>query len=359
MDILTEEMATLIVKETAKRTKTNINIMNFNGVIIASFDKSRIGTLHEGAIEVLKQEKTVVINQKDSLHFKGTQAGINLPIIFQDNIVGVIGITGNPNQITHVADLVKMSTELLLYQNYFTYELEGQIRSQELFIEELLKSESSKSFIQYLMKQLNIDLLTYRKCIIIDIEKQIFSRNSIVRSLTSRIDASSFTIAFTNYNRIVILATAHSMQALDNKINNIYQIFQNLELKVQIASSLMFKRLKDFRNAYEECELVFMLAENGKIVTSFEDVEEKTLLYQIDKNIRERFKKRILSNVDQQSIDTLKAFFQNDLNITQTSKKLYIHRNTLLYRLEKCEKETGLNPKKYSDAVKFQIAIWC
>ncbi|RIL86721.1 transcriptional regulator, partial [Staphylococcus cohnii] len=149
MDILTEEMATLIVKETAKRTKTNINIMNFNGVIIASFDKSRIGTLHEGAIEVLKQEKTVVINQEDSLHFKGTQAGINLPIIFQDNIVGVIGITGNPNQITHVADLVKMSTELLLYQNYFTYELEGQIRSQELFIEELLKSESSKSFLQY------------------------------------------------------------------------------------------------------------------------------------------------------------------------------------------------------------------
>ena len=81
----------------------------------------------------------MVINQEDSLHFKGTQAGINLPIIFQDNIVGVIGITGNPNQITHVADLVKMSTELLLYQNYFTYELEGQIRSQELFIEELLK----------------------------------------------------------------------------------------------------------------------------------------------------------------------------------------------------------------------------
>ncbi|RIM14051.1 transcriptional regulator, partial [Staphylococcus cohnii] len=117
--------------------------------------------------------------------------------------------------------------------------------------------------------------------------------------------------------------------------------------------------LKDFRNAYEECELVFMLAENGKTVTSFKDVEEKTLLYQIDKNIRERFKKRILSNVDQQSIDTLKAFFQNDLNITQTSKKLYIHRNTLLYRLEKCEKETGLNPKKYSDAVKLQIAIWC
>src|SRR5699024_7639367 len=181
---------------------------------------------------------------------------------------------------------------------------------------------------------------------IIDIEKQIFSRNSIVRSLTSRIDARSFTIAFTNYNRVVILATAQSVQALDNKINHIYQIFQNLELNVQMASSLMFKRLKDFKNAYEECELVFMLAENEKVVTSFEDIEEHTLLYQNDKNRRERYKKRILPAVGQQSFDTLRSFFENDLNITHTAKKLYIHRNTLLYRLEKCEKETGLNPKK-------------
>lgn len=57
MDILTEEMATLIVNETAKRTKTNINIMNFNGVIIASFDKRRIGTLHEGAIEETRKNR--------------------------------------------------------------------------------------------------------------------------------------------------------------------------------------------------------------------------------------------------------------------------------------------------------------
>ena len=46
MEILTEELATLIVEETSKRTKSNINIMNFNGKIIASFDKSRIGSIH-------------------------------------------------------------------------------------------------------------------------------------------------------------------------------------------------------------------------------------------------------------------------------------------------------------------------
>ena len=97
--------------------------------------------------------------------------------------IAVIGI-GNPEKLTHVSDLVKMSTELLLYQNYFTYELEGNIRSQELFLEELLKSEPSKSFIQHLSNQLNTNLLTFGKCIIINIEKQIFSKKQYVGPLT-------------------------------------------------------------------------------------------------------------------------------------------------------------------------------
>src|SRR5699024_8923041 len=104
----------------------------------------------------------------------------------------------NPDQLMHVADLVKMSTELLLYQNYFTYELEGQIRTQELLIEELLKSEASKSFIQYLIKHLNMNLLTFKKCVIIDIEKQMYSTNNIVRTLSRRIDGLLITIAIIN-----------------------------------------------------------------------------------------------------------------------------------------------------------------
>lgn len=359
MNVLTDELAALIVEETVKRTNNNINIMNFNGEIIASFDKQRIGQIHEGARQVIASEETVVLSEKDVDELKGTQPGINLPIIFQDNIVGVIGITGDPTTLVHVADLVKMSTELLLYQNYFTYELEGQLRSQELLIEELLKSEPSRSFIQYLTKQLNLAFLTYRKCIIINLEKQIFSRSSIVQRITKIMDKTTFAVAFTNYNHIVILATDDQQDELNQKIYHVHQVFTSLNLDVRIASSLVFTSLNDFKKAYEECELVFMLNERNVSLASFEDVEEKTLLYQIDPEIRERYKKRILGELDKQSIETLKSLFENDLNIAQTAKYLYIHRNTLLYRLEKCEVRTGLNPKKYSDAIKLQIALWC
>ncbi|RIN29408.1 CdaR family transcriptional regulator [Staphylococcus succinus] len=359
MDVLTADIAALIVDETVKRTQHNINIMNFNGEILASYDKSRIGKRHEGACMVIEEGRTMVFSDTESEGMQGTQAGVNLPIIFQDNIVGVIGITGDPKALEQIADLVKMSTELLLYQNYFTYELEGNIRSQELLVEELLKSEPSKSFIQYLTQQLNTQLYTFRKCIIVNIEKQIFSKNSIVRTLASQLETQSFIIAFTNSNRIVILITGEVQHELDFKVKSIYQIFKRLKLDIQMASSLVFKHLKDFKNAYEECELVFMLNEHNQPLMSFEDVEEKTLLYQIDKEIRERYKKRVLGSLDLQSIETLKHFFKNDLNIAKTAKYLYIHRNTLLYRLEKCEAITGLNPKKYADALKLQIALWC
>jgi carbohydrate diacid regulator len=359
MEILTKEVASLIVKETVKRTKHNISIMDSRGEIISSFDKERIGTIHEGAQLTLKKEAMITLTINDSKNMRGTQPGINLPIIFQDKIVGVIGITGNPEQLTHIADLVKMSTELLLYQNYFTYELEGKIRSQELFIEELLKSEPSKSFIKYLSRQLSINLLSLKKCITINIEKQIFSRNSIVRVLTKKVDPKSFTIGFTNSNRIVILITDENPDILDEKINKIHEVFINLNLTIFMSTSLVFKSLNDFKKAYEECELVFMLNEQDQSLVSFEDVEEKTLLYQIDDEIRQRFKKRVLNNLDAETLETLKIFFHHDLNITQTAKYLYIHRNTLLYRLKKCENITGLNPKKYSDALKLQIAMWC
>lgn len=359
MEILTEEIAALIVEETVNRTGSNINIMNYNGEILASYNKERIGTIHYGAKRAIELEQTITLTEAECKELEGTQPGINLPIIFQNEIVGVIGLTGNPAQLTQIADVVKMSTELLLSQSYFTYELEGNIRSQELLIEELLKSEPSKTFIRYLIQQLNVELLTLRKCIIINIEKQIFSKNSIVRMLSTRINRQSFVIAFTNYNRIVILITDDDKTKLNDKITQIYQVFTQLNLTIEMASSLVFTSLNDFKKAYEECELVFMLNEHERAVVSFEDVEAQTLLYQINKEIRMRYRKRILADIDNQTIETLQSFFEHNLNIAQTAKALYIHRNTLLYRLAKCQQITGLNPRIYNDAVKLQLAMWC
>lgn len=58
---------------------------------------------------------------------------------------------------------------------------------------------------------------------------------------------------------------------------------------------------------------------------------------------------------DKEMVNTADEFLENSLNVSETSRKLYLHRNTLIYRLDKIEKETGLNIRKFSDAVTFRI----
>ena len=65
----------------------------------------------------------------------------------------------------------------------------------------------------------------------------------------------------------------------------------------------------------------------------------------------------ILDDLDEESRSTIKMFFENNLNVSETSRQLFIHRNTLVYRIEKLQKTTGLDLRSFDDAVTFKIAL--
>lgn len=110
---LSSRLAQSIVDNTMKQIPYNVNIMDENGYIIASGDKNRINTLHVGAVEAIKRRKTLPMT--DEVGSYG-QPGINMPLIFDGKVVGVIGITGKPQTVTPLASLLKMTAELLLEQ---------------------------------------------------------------------------------------------------------------------------------------------------------------------------------------------------------------------------------------------------
>ena len=92
----------------------NINIMNEYGEIIASGDKGRIGKINLGALEVLKNSKNMnyfnfIDNDKES-----SRPGINMPLIFNNELIGVVGVTGDPKEIKLIANVIKMTTEMLI-----------------------------------------------------------------------------------------------------------------------------------------------------------------------------------------------------------------------------------------------------
>ena len=116
--MLFPDLANKIVREVRRLITENIIIINIEGVIIASTDTERIGQFHEGALRA-KQKKTVIITKEDERRLQGVKAGMNLPLLFHDEVIGVIGITGEPENISRYGEILRKMTELLIHENYF------------------------------------------------------------------------------------------------------------------------------------------------------------------------------------------------------------------------------------------------
>jgi carbohydrate diacid regulator len=116
MELLNKQLAQEIVDRTMGIIGKNINIMDNRGVIIGSGDEKRIDDIHEGAIIVIKQGTGFEITDEEARSLHGVRPGINLPISFDGKILGVIGITGSPDEIRSFGELVRMAAELSLQQ---------------------------------------------------------------------------------------------------------------------------------------------------------------------------------------------------------------------------------------------------
>ena len=99
-----------------------------------------------------------------------------------------------------------------------------------------------------------------------------------------------------------------------------------------------------------------------KPVMSYENLGIGRLVYQLPTTLceiflHEVFKKGSLNSLDRETLMTVQSFFENSLNVSETSRKLFVHRNTLVYRLEKIRKITGLDLREFDCAVTFKVAL--
>lgn len=135
--------------------------------------------------------------------------------------------------------------------------------------------------------------------------------------------------------------------------------------KLLIGISSVVEKLKDLARAYKEARIAL---EVGKVfdierpIISYENLGIGRLIYQLPTTLceiflQEVFKKGSLESLDRETLMTVQAFFENNLNVSETSRKLFVHRNTLVYRLEKIRKLTGLDLREFDHAVTFKVAL--
>jgi len=135
--------------------------------------------------------------------------------------------------------------------------------------------------------------------------------------------------------------------------------------KLLIGISSVVEKLKDLARAYKEARIAL---EVGKVfdiehpIMSYENLGIGRLIYQLPTTLceiflSEVFKKGSLESLDRETLMTVQSFFENNLNVSETSRKLFVHRNTLVYRLEKIRKLTGLDLREFDHAVTFKVAL--
>ncbi len=123
--------------------------------------------------------------------------------------------------------------------------------------------------------------------------------------------------------------------------------------------------IKDLARSFKEAQVALEVGkvfDTEKTITSYENLGIARLIYQLpttlcDMFLREIFKKGSIESLDQETLFTIQKFFENNLNVSETSRKLFVHRNTLVYRLEKIKKLTGLDLREFDHAIVFKVAL--
>ena len=140
---------------------------------------------------------------------------------------------------------------------------------------------------------------------------------------------------------------------------------KELELDTVIGIGTVAKHLRELADAYKEAQTaidVGKVFDNEKTIINYESLGIGRLIYQLpatlcDIFLSEVFKKNSIDSLDQETLYTINEFFENDLNVSETSRKLFVHRNTLVYRLEKINKQIGLDLRKFDHAIVFKVAM--
>ena len=217
-------------------------------------------------------------------------------------------------------------------------------------------------------KKLHIDTEVRRVIFIIETkhEKDSNTLDSVRGMLGNR--TRDFVTAVDEKNIIVVkeLEDGDGYPELEKTAQNLYSMLKEEEGEdVLIAYGTIVGDIKEVSKSYKEAKLALDVGKifcGEKKVIAFSALGIGRLIYQLPiplckMFIREIFEGKSPDDFDEETLTTINKFFENNLNVSETSRQLYIHRNTLVYRLDKPQKSTGLDLRVFEDAITFKIAL--
>lgn len=384
--MLTEELALTIVNKLMAVLGKNINLMDKNGYIIASGDKARVGSFHQGSVQVMKTRRPLEIKQSDLLVLQGVRQGINLPITFENQVVGAVGITGEPSEVRGYGELVRYTVEMMLEQAALKEEVHQQERARDIFFQDLISGNwgDEKLFIMR-GRLIGMNLEVPRRALVLDFLTErveaTLPEQRVLSTATSAVQSHFFLsggiVGTVGTARLVLLTPVREDVSVEQQCNEMEKTVFQLRKLVEKHTKARFmigigdysEGLEGLKRSYQESLAALEMGTRfcpGTNTHYYGQMKLEQMIVTFPQEKGEAFVKAILGPLlgedndpsrPSQLLETLEVYLDRGLNVKCASEKLYVHRNTLMHRLKRIEQKIGLKPYVFEDAFKLRLAV--
>lgn len=331
-------------------TKNELCVMDTEGNVLASTSDEISRFVEEG--------KNFVQSPADSQTMNGFQF---FKIYDETQLEYVVVIQGDSEEVYTIGKILVFQIQSLLVAYKERYDKDNFIKN--LLLDNLLMVDIFNR-----AKKLHIEMNARRVAFIIETNKEKDSGAlETVRSMFAS-HTKDFITAVDEKNIILVkeISQKEKLEDLEKTAEVIVDMLNTEAMsRVHVAFGTIVKELKEVSRSYKEAKMALDVGKifySDKKVIAYSNLGIGRLIYQLPMPlckmfIKEIFSEKTLDQFDEETLSTINKFFENNLNVSETSRQLYIHRNTLVYRLDKLQKSTGLDLRVFDDAITFKIAL--
>lgn len=348
----------------------NVNIMDEEGIIVASTDSSRIGRFHEGAKKLIdKNDTKITIYSEEGL--TGVKNGINVPIHISGHTIGVIGVTGNPDELEDIALVIGEMASILFMNTQQTLQREQLARQKRIFHEELLLSPHFSGDSRIVDQANNLgfpihNIQTIGVFYISDYnsedQKQLIDDQLLSLLRTKLGDTVYIGHHHISQNLAVYFHFKAKSSAIEKIDQILDQIYQHHHIGIYCGLSCSVENFTQINNAYYRAEeaMKIALSANSRQCLVYESLDLEIIIGQLPPGTISAFLEHVWKTNDSKKISSivqfLKVYFDSNGSLDLIGKKLFIHKNTVQYKIRKIVEVTGYDPRILNDAAVLVLA---
>lgn len=359
--MIDEVLAKKFIDKIASYTSHNVNIINEQGrIIAASKDLHRVGDFHEVAWKMLQKDSNEsCVTQTDD--YLGVQPGVNLILTCKGKKIGVVGVTGNPEEIYDIALIIKMSLETMIeYESHYEL-IQERKNSKQQFLNTLLYTEDDdiRKGLSAMAETLGYQPSMLRLAVLISFDtrqdcsqllKIMESSPSFTSQDITHITRSGNLLVFKSYPQNTEETFLNYRILLEDALRELLFYMQHHRIAFHIYVGSFQDKLTYYRHSFQHCQwLKHHLKDTAEApVCYFYDYVREYLTSQIPfsqiHQIYHVFSHSVAPDFQKNIIETVTSLEENNYNMNVTSKKLFIHKNTLIFRFNKIKQFFHINP---------------